>query len=912
MPQIYVNNQTFEIAESEDRNLLEVCLSLGFDIPYFCWHPAMHSVGACRQCAVKLFKDENDTKGRIVMSCMTPAAPGTRISTDDPEVLEFRRAVIEWLMANHPHDCPICDEGGECHLQDMTVMVGHAYRRHRLPKRTHRNQYLGPFLTHEMNRCIQCYRCVRFYRDYAGGDDLAVLGCHDNVYFGRHADGVLQSEFAGNLVEVCPTGVFTDKTLKRHYTRKWDMQTAPSICTHCSLGCNTLPAERYGMLRRIRNRYNHEINGYFLCDRGRFGYEFVNSDRRIRRALLRGPSGTRQVEPAEAVGHAAKLLRAGRAIGIGSPRASLEANFALRRLVGADNFFHGMPGEMLRDVRMILDILRQGPAPAASLRDVGQADAVIVLGQDVTNVAPMLALAIRQSLLERPMADVRRRVQGLHNWDDAIIREAIQQAKGPLYIATADATKLDQAATMTFRLVGPDIARLGFEIANNVDPSCPSVPGLPDNTRDFARIIARDLLNAQRPLVVAGHPAGDSALLHAAANVAWALVRMGKQAKLCFAVPDCNSIGAGLLPGGSIDDALRAIRDGSVETVVVVENDLYRHVDAALADELLGSAHHVIAVDSLTGATSGRAEVVLPAATFAEGSGTLVNNEARAQRFFQVFQPDGDVRESWRWLGELLAGRDDCENPFYSLDAVLAAMGEETEALRGAAEAAPDAATRLAGQKVPRQPARYSGRTAMHADKTVHEPRPPADQDTPLAHSMEGFAGLPPGPLVSRYWSPGWNSPQAVTKFQQEVAGILKGGQGGKRLIEPAAGADPRYFDDVPEPFARVQGRWFFVPAWHIFGSEELSALSPGIAELAPKAYVALGAGDAAALSLSEGELAEVTIERRAYRLPVRIRPLLPAGAAMLPVGLSDLPGVVLPAWGTVGRAGAAGDKEQP
>ena len=167
---IYVDNQPYEV--NPEQNLLQACLSLGFDLPYFCWHPALGSVGACRQCAVKQFKDENDTHGRIVMACMTPAAEGTRISIDDPEAVEFRAGIIEWLMLNHPHDCPVCDEGGECHLQDMTVMTGHDYRRYRFDKRTFRNQYLGPFVNHEMNRCIQCYRCVRFYRDYAGGDDL--------------------------------------------------------------------------------------------------------------------------------------------------------------------------------------------------------------------------------------------------------------------------------------------------------------------------------------------------------------------------------------------------------------------------------------------------------------------------------------------------------------------------------------------------------------------------------------------------------------------------------------------------------------------------------------------------------------------------------------------------------------------
>src|SRR3546814_551397 len=247
----------------------------------------MGSVGACRQCAIKSFKDEEDGKGKLVMSCMEPVRDGTRISISDSEAVEFRAGVIEWLMTNHPHDCAICDEGGSCHLQDMTVMSGHNYRRFRFNKRTYQNQYLGPFLNHEMNRCIHCYRCVRFYKDYAGGTDLDAMGAHNHVYFGRSEDGVLENEFSGNLVEVCPTGVFTDKSLKQHYSRKWDMTNAPSVCQGCGAGCNIIASARYGELRQISSRFNGEVNGYFICARGRFGYEFVNSKNRNRKVYRR-------------------------------------------------------------------------------------------------------------------------------------------------------------------------------------------------------------------------------------------------------------------------------------------------------------------------------------------------------------------------------------------------------------------------------------------------------------------------------------------------------------------------------------------------------------------------------------------------------------------------------------------------
>ncbi len=224
---IEIDGQRYQV--DPKRNLLEVALEQGLDLPYFCWHPELGSVGACRQCAVTQFRDENDTTGRVVMACMTPCSDKTRVSIEHADAAaEMREAVIELLMTNHPHDCPVCEEGGQCHLQDMTLMSGHNYRRYRYTKRTHVNQDLGPFVGHEMNRCISCYRCVRFYREYAGGDDLNVFSSASNVYFGRAESGTLESPFSGNLAEVCPTGVFTDKTYGESYTRKWIWRRRPA------------------------------------------------------------------------------------------------------------------------------------------------------------------------------------------------------------------------------------------------------------------------------------------------------------------------------------------------------------------------------------------------------------------------------------------------------------------------------------------------------------------------------------------------------------------------------------------------------------------------------------------------------------------------------------------------------------
>ena len=257
MPTIFIDGQELQVKDGE--NVLEACLNAGLDLPYFCWHPAMGSIGSCRQCALVQYQNEDDSRGRIIMGCMTPVTEGARFSLQGDKAKEFREAVVESLMLNHPHDCPVCAEGGECHLQDMTVMVGHSQRRYTGQKNTYRNQYLGPLIHHEMNRCITCYRCERYYKDYAGGKDLGAQASHDHLYFGRHEEGVLESEFSGNLVEVCPTGVFTDKPFLKQYSRKWDLQSAPSICTGCAVGCNIAPGERYGKLKRVHNRYNHEV-----------------------------------------------------------------------------------------------------------------------------------------------------------------------------------------------------------------------------------------------------------------------------------------------------------------------------------------------------------------------------------------------------------------------------------------------------------------------------------------------------------------------------------------------------------------------------------------------------------------------------------------------------------------------------
>jgi NADH-quinone oxidoreductase subunit G len=897
MAKLYIDGKGYEVKAGD--NLLHACLSLGLDIPYFCWHPAMGSVGACRQCAVKEFHDESDKRGRIVMACMTAAADGARISIKDPEVRAFHASVIEWLMTNHPHDCPVCEEGGECHLQDMTLMTGHIYRRYRFKKRTFQNQYLGPFLTHEMNRCIACYRCIRFYRDYAGGRDFDVFAVHRDVYFGRHEDGVLENEFSGNLAEVCPTGVFDDKPFAEFYNRKWDLRAAPSVCVHCGLGCNTTPNERFGKVRRILNRYNGEVNGYFLCDRGRFGYGFVNGSERIRQPLLRR-SGTDVLETAtkdQALARLGEVLSHGNAIGIGSPRASLEANFALRELVGAERFYLGVSETEQQLLSLILEILRNGPARVASLKDTEQADAVLLLGEDVSSTAPRLALSLRQAVRQRSL-EIADKLK-IPRWQDAGVRDAAQLQRSPLFIATPDATRLDDVAMRTFRATPDDIARLGLAVAHEIDETAPEVRDLPEEARALAGDIASALTEAKHPLIVAGTGCASAALIQAAANVAWALCRIGRVVEICLTAPECNSLGLGLIGGGTLAAAFEAVEDGSAETLIVLENDLYRRAGRAIVDRCLDHARHVIVLDHLMNDTAHKAAIVLPAGTFAEADGTLVSNEGRAQRYFQLFVPEGAIQESWRWLRDASGAAGGSAEPRWTrMDDVIAACAETLPALAATRQAAPSADFRVQGSKIHREPHRYSGRTAVDAAVTVREPKPPDDPDTPFSFSMEGYYGPLPSAVIPYFWAPSWNSVRAVNKFQDDVGGPLRGGDPGIRLIEPRADAAPLYFNSVPAAFVARRDEWLIVPLYEIFGSEELSRLAPPVAERVPAPYVALNPEDAASLRVADGAVVDVSVAGTTSRLPVRMRPALPLGVAGMVVGLSRSIGSLLPAWG--------------
>ena len=972
MAVIHIDGTTVEVDSSD--NLLQACLSLGIDVPYFCYHPALGSVGSCRQCAVKQYQNEEDMKagrGRLVMSCMVAPGDDMYISVTDDEAKAFRKSMVELLMTNHPHDCPTCEEGGHCHLQDMTYMSGHSRRRYRFTKRTHHNQELGPFIAHEMNRCIACYRCVRFYKDYAGGEDLGVYGSNNRVYFGRDQDGQFESEFSGNLTEVCPTGVFTDKTHSERYNRKWDMQYAPSICHGCSAGCNISPGERYGELRRIENRYNGEVNRYFLCDRGRFGYGYVNREDRPTQALERINDKHVKINIDYALDETIKRIKDKKVIGIGSPRASLETNFALKNLVGYDKFSTGLNHQQQALVNKCIEVLSTDGIYNPSMTDIESYDAVLVLGEDITQTSSRVALSVRQAAKNEGL----KMAAALQTqpWLAEPVKRIAQNALSPVYVIDVTQTKLEDISKVSVVATPEDITKLGFKVADEivrfaddlseiVDPQASEQQDV-DGMQALAQQIAYDLLQADKPLVISGSSLSSTALIEAAAQITQALtqkratikateqhqvdthnekVRAAEkqaqtdqpdedqelsakpeksdtgtdkdaqddverepanklelkevndsyhaQAGIYLTVPDANSMGVCMLGGQSVEELLAT----DFDVVIVAENQLTDAIDADKLTQLLADKT-VIALDHQLLEWHKDVDIVLPAASFAEADGTLISAEGRAQRFFQVYHnnyyhPMSSIKEGWRWLHAVHSSLEGKEVDWTQLDDVINALIVTHPKLAGIKGAAPDADYRITGLKIARQPRRYSGRTAMRAPISVHEPMQPKDLDTGLTFSMEGYSGKQtPSSMIPFANAAGWNSPQAWNKYQDKVGGHLKNGDPGVRLFDQVERLATRQYV-APEATSSTttdmqQGQAKLVPIYNIYASSMMASRSPIVAEQLPVPTWRIGIDDAKDWNIAAGDYLAIEIDKQQIILPVQLVGYLAEGCIGYPVG---------------------------
>ncbi|AAO26882.1 NADH dehydrogenase I chain G [Buchnera aphidicola str. Bp (Baizongia pistaciae)] len=888
---IFVDNEEYNVDKSD--NLLQACLSSGINIPYFCWHPVLGSIGSCRQCAVTIYKDLEDKVGQLVMSCMTSVLDGMIVSTSDKISRNFRKGIIELLMLNHPHDCPICEEGGSCHLQDMTVMAGHTVRRYRFTKRTHKNQYLGHFITHEMNRCISCYRCVRYYKDYSGGTDLGVFGISNNVYFGRYNDGCLESEFSGNLVEVCPTGVFTDKTYSKKYSRKWDMQYAPSICQHCCVGCNISVGEKYGKISRIENRYHNAINHYFLCDLGRFSYDYSNVDERLTYSIYRSQNKTKIINDVNKTIDklAMKFKKSSKIIGIGSCRASVESNFSLQKLVGSENFYLGISQKEYDCLMLIKDILKDNQIHVPTLREIEKSDVIFLLGEDVTKTSPLIALSIRQSIKGQVKTqDVSKNIP---IWHADAVKNSFRNNKNKLFITNLMNSSLDDIADESYYASTFDQVLLGAEVYKCISNNCISnVTLLKQDLLSCAKRIATALTLSKCPLIISGSHSYNLDLIKVSFNIAKSLKVIGKNVGLILLSSNVNSIGVSLLEGISIEKVINKVLLKQIDKIIVLENDLYRYLPESIVDTLFKSSSCTVVIDHLNTRTLKQADIAIPTCNSFESSGTVVNYEGRAQRFFKTYHPNSSenkksILESWKWLHLLYCKLHKISVFWHSLDDVIEEISLKIFSFSKLKDVAPNSSFKIFGQKLARSHHRASGRTALYSNINIHEPRPPQDNDTMFSFSMEGCQNVQNYlPYVPFSWFPGWNSVQSWNTYKK-----INNENYGKHLFQDTTKFVLTYYKLNCKNVNKIEDLYLIVPCYFLFCNNELAQYSPVIQENVLKnAYGIINTEDAKVLLIESGSKIEFSYLNKNFSIKVQLSKEFKKGQLGLPLGMADFP----------------------
>jgi NADH-quinone oxidoreductase subunit G len=613
--------------------VIDACEDAGTYVPRFCYHPRMSSVGMCRQCLVEV---EGPRGPMMVVSCMTAVAEGQVVHTETPSVKRAQEGVLELLLANHPLDCPVCDKGGECPLQDQAFSHGPGESRYVEEKRHFEKPIpISDLVFLDRERCILCDRCTRFADEVAGDKLIHFVSRGNETQVNTFPDEPFASYFSGNTVQICPVGALTAKPY-RFKARPWDLEQTESTCTTCSVGCRTIVQASRDELLRYQGVDIDPVNWGWLCDRGRFSFEAVNSTERLAAPMVRTADGLVPTNWNTALAAAVSMItestQAGGAESIavlGGARGSNEDAFAWARLardvIGTPNLDaqmgDGLPFGLLG-------------MPRATIDDVASATTIVLLGPDLKEELPVLYLRVRDAAEKR-----RSRILEFTPKSSGLTRYAW---KTSIYEPGA------QLAAVQTALGDPDIAQ------------------------QFAK---------GGVVVVAGR-ANLAESSDATMQALRALLAAVPGATVLPALRRGNVVGALQLgvrpPAEGLDDrgVLQAAADGKIECLVLVGADpLADFPDVDLARRAIAGARRIIAVDTFLTASSSRADIVLAAAAYGEKAGTTTNLEGRVSTLSQKVTPRGTSRPDWMIAAELarLLGT---EFGYTSVDDVTAAIAQ--------------------------------------------------------------------------------------------------------------------------------------------------------------------------------------------------------------------------------------------
>ena len=622
---VTINGRT--VKTQPGRNLIDVAEEIGVYVPRFCYHPGMKSVAVCRMCLVQI-----EGQKKLMPACATPVTDGMVANSVDPQAVDAQAGMLEFLLINHPLDCPICDRAGECPLQDQTFRHGPGSSRYVEPKRTFEKALeISNLVVLDRERCVLCWRCVRFSDEVAGDRFIQLVDRGPGTQILTFTDEPFDSYFSGNTIQICPVGALTSKSY-RFVSRPWNLQTAPSVCAYCSVGCPVSNESRSDKLVRVQAMPNENVNEFWICDKGRFGYHYVDSEERLTNPLLRSDGEFKATSWGIAVQGIAQKLKDAGAVGvIAGGHLTTEDAWAIGRLakktIGTPHVDSriqdaGAPYEKFLEVSGVA-------GSTASMNDLDDARTILWVGPDPKETLPVLYLRIRKAVLEfgAKLIVVSPRRISLDGFATHVIRcEAYGEATA---IRNLTSSVASPAATVN------DIG----------DPLIACwAPGSPGRDEVATLDALFELAREHETKFLVGPP-------HAGSQ---GMIDMGVHPSLDAGYAPASE------PGMDTRAILEAAAKGELDALLVFGADLSGDFpDAALVQRALDSDVYLVVVELFPTDTATRADVLLPSAAYSERMSTFTNLERRLQKLEPVSAPPGGALEPWRICARIALELDD-------------------------------------------------------------------------------------------------------------------------------------------------------------------------------------------------------------------------------------------------------------
>ncbi|HXF78109.1 MAG TPA: NADH-quinone oxidoreductase subunit NuoG [Usitatibacter sp.] len=584
--------------------VMDAATKLGILVPHFCYHRKLSIAANCRMCLVQVEKAP-----KPLPACATPATEGMKVMTHSDSAIQAQKGVLEFLLINHPLDCPICDQGGECQLQDLTVGYGPSASRYQEAKRVVVNKNLGPLISTDMTRCIHCTRCVRFGQEVAGIMELGMAGRGEHSEILTFVSRTVDSELSGNVIDLCPVGALTSKPF-RYSARNWELSRRRSVSGHDSLGSNLIVQAKGERVMRVLPFENESVNEVWISDRDRFAYLGLNSEERLQRPMVKQAGQWKEVDWPQALEAAAKGLKEATAAGGDALGVLLAPELTLEELHLGARLARGLGSENVDSrVRQSDFRARAKGAPwlGFAIGDVAKMKSILLVGSTLRKEQPLFSARVRQAAKKGTAVHV------LHVAGDELLMPVASQAiVRPSGLAAELAARKDSLAGLL--KAGPSAILLGHYAQQHPD---------------FAAILA---------------------IAHEIGRLAGASVGV---------LPDgANAVGAALVGavprGKGLDAGAMMAQPRRAYLVAGVEPE---HDMGPAALKALEQSGFNVVLSAYRNAATDRAHVILPVTPFTETGGTFVNMEGRSQSFNAAVKPQGDARPGWkvlRMLGALL------------------------------------------------------------------------------------------------------------------------------------------------------------------------------------------------------------------------------------------------------------------